>query len=94
MIAMPTSQSSSDDRPPRPQITLRGAMTVYSLLGILLSIPLIGLGFTLTAAILAGLFVLQLPLFVLVGAFRPNDVPAPKELDEWDRWREERKAGN
>jgi hypothetical protein len=85
---MPTSETS-DDRPPCPQFTLRGALTAYSVLGVILSIPLIGLGFTLTAGILVGLFVLQLPLFLLFGAFRPL-VIQPRELDEWDRTREDR----
>jgi hypothetical protein len=86
---MSKSESTSDDRPPRPQFTLRGALAAYSVIGVILSIPLIGLGFTLTAGILLGLFVLQLPLFLLFGAFRPAPNPV-HELDEWDRWREER----
>jgi hypothetical protein len=34
------------------------------------ALPLVGLGFSLAAALLAGLFLLQLPLFFLFGAFR------------------------
>ena len=86
---MPTDESSTDDRPPPPQFTLRGAMAAYSVIGVLLSIPLIGLGFTLTAGILVALFVLQLPLFLLFGAFQQAAIP-PAELDEWDRSRAER----
>ena len=92
VLKMPTSESSSDDRPLPPQFTLRGALAAYSIIGIILSIPLIGLGFTLTAGILVTLFVLQLPLFVLFGAFRPAE-SAAAELDEWDRFREDRAAG-
>jgi hypothetical protein len=84
---------STDDHPRVPQFTLRGALAAYSLLGIILSIPLIGLGFALTGLIFAALFVLQLPLFVLLGAFRPGD-PATHDIQgdyqEWDRWRNER----
>ena len=89
MLDMPTSESSSDDRPPPPKVTLRGALAAYSVIGVILSIPLIGLGFTLTAGILVGLFVLQLPLFLLFGAFRSAESPVV-ELNEWDRSREER----
>ncbi len=86
---MPTSESSSDERPSPPQFTLRGALATYSVLGVILSIPLIGLGFTLTAGILVALFVLQLPLFLLFGAFQQSAVHS-SELDEWDRSRAER----
>ncbi|MEX2140674.1 MAG: hypothetical protein WD894_15535 [Pirellulales bacterium] len=89
MPDMPTSETSSDERPPPPQFTLRGALAAYSVIGVILSIPLIGLGFTLTAGILVALFVLQLPLFLLFGAFRPVAIQ-PRELDEWDRCREDR----
>jgi hypothetical protein len=92
MLDMATSESSSDDRPPLPHFTLRGALAAYSVLGVILSIPLIGLGFTLTAGILVVLFVLQLPLFLLFGAFRAAESPAG-EVDEWDRFREDRAAG-
>jgi hypothetical protein len=89
MLDMPTSESSADERPPPPQFTLRGALAAYSVIGVILSIPLIGLGFTLTAGILVTLFVLQLPLFLLFGAFRQAAIQ-PRELDEWNRFREER----
>jgi hypothetical protein len=92
MLDMATSESSSDERPPPPQFTLRGALTAYSVIGVILSIPLIGLGFTLTAGILVGLFVLQLPLFLLFGAFRPAE-PRIAEPDVWDRFRDDRAAG-
>lgn len=92
MLNMPTSESSSEERPAPPQFTLRGALAVYSVIGVILSIPLVGLGFTLTAGILGTLFVLQLPLYVLFGAFRADESPA-RQLNEWDRFREERAAG-
>jgi hypothetical protein len=74
--------------PPVPQNTIRGALTLYSVVGVIFSIPLVGFGFTLTAGILAVLFMLQFPLFLLFGAYGMADKPA-KELAEWDRWREQ-----
>ena len=74
--------------PDSQALTLRGALAAYSIIGVILSIPLIGLGFTLTAGILVTLFVLQLPLFLLFGAFRAGE-SAVVEIDEWDRSREE-----
>jgi hypothetical protein len=87
---------SADDQPRPPQFTLRGALAVYSLLCVILSIPLLGFGFTLTALIFAALFVLQLPLFVLLGAFAPIGESAQDLADDYaerDRWRSERDAG-
>jgi hypothetical protein len=87
---------STDDRPRSPQFTLRGALAVYSLFCIILSIPLLGFGLTLTALIFAALFVLQFPLFVLLGAFAENNRAGQDVQDdfpEWDRWRHERDAG-
>jgi hypothetical protein len=84
---------SSDDGPRPPQFTLRGALAVYSLLCIIVSIPLLGMGFALTALIFAALFVLQLPVFVLLGAFGMSAQPGhelPDDFAEWDRWRNER----
>ena len=74
-------------RPPAPRFTVRGALTLYSVVGVIFSIPLIGFGFTLTAGILAVLFVLQFPLLLLFGAFGMADKPT-KAPAEWDRWRE------
>jgi hypothetical protein len=92
-----STPQSTDDRPPVPQFTLRGALAAYSLLGIILSIPLVGLGFGLTVVIFATLFVLQLPLFVLLGAFGPSRHAVQDLQDsyqEWDRWRNERGGAN
>ena len=97
---MSSAESTADERPPPPRFTLRGALTAYTVVGVLLSIPLIGLGFTLTAVILLCLCLLQLPLFVLFGAFRPSDGAAAGAVEpaamrdeadvaEWDRWRDE-----
>jgi hypothetical protein len=93
---MHSAPRSTDDPPRAPQFTLRGALAVYSILCIILSIPLLGFGFTLTALIFAALFVLQFPLFVLLGAFGPGFRPGQDVQDdfqEWDRWRHERDAG-
>jgi hypothetical protein len=90
---MRSKSRSTDDRPRAPQFTLRGALAVYSLFCIILSIPLLGFGLTLTALILAALFVLQFPLFVLLGAFGASDRPGQDlrdDFQEWDRWRQER----
>jgi hypothetical protein len=90
---MSSATRSSDDRPRPPQFTLRGALAVYSLLCIIVSIPLLGMGLTLTALIFGTLFVLQFPLFVLLGAFGPLGESAQENQDdfqEWDRWRKER----
>jgi hypothetical protein len=84
---------SADHQPRLPRFTLRGALAVYSVLCVILSIPLLGFGFTLTALIFAALFVLQFPLFVLLGAFAPIGESAqdyPDDYAEWDRWRNER----
>jgi hypothetical protein len=88
---MSTAEESSGQRPRPSQFTLRGALAINAVIGIVLSIPLIGLGFTLTAGILLMLFVLQLPLFLLFGAFGMANQRTP-EYQEWDRWREERGA--
>jgi hypothetical protein len=73
---MPSVERTNDDRPPLPQFTLRSALALNAVIGVVLSIPLMGLGFSLTAAILAGLFALQLPFFMLFGAFRPGEAIA------------------
>ena len=83
--------TDDEDRLAPPRFTLRGALAAYSVLGVMLSIPLIGLGFTLTAVILLGLFALQLPVFLLLGAFssgRRKDV-AGDTRPEWDLYRDE-----
>ncbi len=65
---MSRERSQPDDESPPPiRFTLRSALLLNTLLGI---VPLISLGFTLAAGILVGLCLLQLPLFVLFGAFR------------------------
>jgi hypothetical protein len=90
---MRTTPPPNDDQPRPPQFTLRGALAVYSLLCIIVSIPLLGFGFTLTALIFGALFVLQLPIFVLLGAFGTTGQPGqdlPEDFQEWDRWRDER----
>lgn len=87
---------STNDQPPPPQFTLRAALAVYSILCIILSIPLLGFGFGLTALIFAVLFVLQFPLFVLLGAFGTSGragQDVPDDFPEWDRWRHERDSG-
>jgi hypothetical protein len=73
---------TDDDRPSMPQFTLRNALALNAVIGVLLSLPLMGLGFSLTAAILAALFVLQLPFFVLFGAFRPREAIAGRDEAE------------
>jgi uncharacterized membrane protein len=78
---MPTVEQIDDDRPPPPQFTLRTALAANAVMGVVLSIPLMGLGFSLTAAILLVLFALQLPFFLLFGAFRP----VKDNADHWDR---------
>jgi hypothetical protein len=93
---MQRAPQSTDDLPRPPQFTLRGALAVYSVLCIILSIPLLGFGITLTALLFAALFVLQFPLFVLLGAFGTSGragQDVPDEFQEWDRWRHERDAG-
>jgi hypothetical protein len=89
---MPTDEPSSDESPASPRFTLRTALALQAVIGIIVSIPLVGLGFSLTASILLGLCALQLPLFVLFGAFGMADRPSPEHHDhqEWDRWREDR----
>jgi hypothetical protein len=92
-VPMSTVTRSSDDRPKPAQFTLRGALAVYSLLCIIVSIPLLGFGFALTALIFGALFVLQFPIFVLLGAFDTTGQPGqelPNDFQEWDRWRNER----
>ena len=86
---MSTAERSSRQRPRSPQFTLRVALAVNAVIGIILSIPLIGLGFSLIAGIFLVLFLLQLPFFLLFGAFGPA-TPPTTEYQEWDRWREER----
>ena len=86
---MSTAERSPSQRPRSPQFTLRVALAINAVIGIILSIPLIGLGFSLIAGIFLVLFVLQLPLFLLFGAFGPA-TPPTAEYQEWDRWREER----
>jgi hypothetical protein len=75
---------STKDQPRPPRFTLRGALAVYSVLCIILSIPLLGFGITLTALIFAALFVLQFPLFVLLGAFAPIGDPAQDYPDNFE----------
>jgi hypothetical protein len=92
---MQRTPRSTNDQPRSPQFTLRGALAVYSVLCIILSIPLLGFGFGLTALIFAALFVLQFPLFVLLGAFSASGragQDVPDDFPEWDRWRHERDA--
>ena len=55
-------------RPPR--FTLRTALLVNLFVQIVFALPLVGLGFSLVAVLLCALFLLQLPLFFLFGAFR------------------------
>lgn len=93
---MRSTPPPKDDQPRPPRFTLRGALAVYSLLCIIVSIPLLGFGFTLTALIFGALFVLQFPIFVLLGAFNPIGQPGQElsdDFQEWDRWRNERDAG-
>jgi hypothetical protein len=86
---MSTAERSPSQRPSSPQFTLRAALAINAVVGVILSIPLIGLGFSLIAGIFLVLFVLQLPFFLLFGAFGPA-TPPTAEYQEWDRWREER----
>jgi sterol desaturase/sphingolipid hydroxylase (fatty acid hydroxylase superfamily) len=63
-------RDSHEDRAPPPRFSLRTALLVNLFVQIIFALPLVGLGFSLAAALLAGLFLLQLPLFFLFGAFR------------------------
>ncbi len=59
-----------EDRAPPPRFTLWTALLVNLFVQIIFALPLVGLGFSLAAAMLCALFLLQLPLFFLFGAFR------------------------
>ncbi len=93
---MADAQSTSDTRPASLWITLRGALAINAVLSLFVSIPLLGFGLSVTAGILLVLFVLQLPLLLLFGAFGMRrsslaaDNPQLPDYQEWDRWREER----
>jgi hypothetical protein len=58
-----------------PRFSLRTALLLNLFVQIIFALPLVGLGFSLAAALLAGLFLLQLPLFFLFGAFRLDGEP-------------------
>jgi hypothetical protein len=64
------NERRQEERAAPPRFTLRTALLVNLFVQIIFALPLVGLGFSLAAALLAGLFLLQLPLFFLFGAFR------------------------
>ena len=63
-------ENTAEDSAPPIRFSLRSALLLNTIVGIILSIPLISVGFALTAGILVTLCLLQWPLFVLFGAFR------------------------
>jgi hypothetical protein len=77
------ANEASSERPAHlPRFTLRGAMTLYSVLAVIFSIPLVGLGFTVTACILAVLLMLQFPLLFLFGAFALADTRVSDDQED------------